>query len=140
MEKINNLFFCYVILCIGFGVGNVYWNEDLTNYIFVSISSLIMVFLFFSKDFYTNESHQFFWKQLLSISVLSLLCIFVQSEKNIYKIIDLAVSKMFLGAILLWIFSINYHSDKDDKEKRNRRRIDKQGNNMLGRGRYPRPT
>ena len=60
MTKINNLFFFYVLSCIGFGVGSVYWDKDYARYIFMGISMLIGLFMFFSKYFYTKESHDFF--------------------------------------------------------------------------------
>ena len=141
MEKINNLFFCYTILCIGFGVGNIYWNENYTNYIFVGTSSLIGLFIFFSKDFYTKEAHHFFWKQTFLLLLLSVLCMFVQSDKDAYKIIDLAISKMLLGAFIFWAFSIGYRSGGNNrKQKDNEEENDEEKNDMLGTGRYPKPT
>lgn len=139
MERINNLFFYYVILCIGFGIGNIYWNEDYTNYIFIGASSLIGVFIIFSKYLYTKESHEFFRSQLFSILLLSLLCMFIQSDKNVYKIIDAAVSKMLFGAFIFWAFSIGHHSDEDNRRK-NEEKNDGKGNKMLGRERYPKPA
>ena len=91
MTKINNLFFFYTLSCIGFGVGNVYWNERYTYYIFIGVSMLIGLFIFFSKYFYTKESYEFFRKQVFFTSLIFLLSVFVRSDRNIYKVINLAI-------------------------------------------------
>ena len=115
MTRINNLFFFYTLSCIGFGVGNVYWNERYTHYIFIGISMLIGLFMFFSKYFCTKESHDFFRKQVFFTSLIFLLSIFVRSDKNIYKVINLAVFNAYLGALMLWIFTIRYRSGGNNK-------------------------
>ena len=115
MTRINNLFFFYTLSCIGFGVGSVYWNERYTHYIFIGISMLIGLFMFFSKYFCTKESHDFFRKQVFFTSLIFLLSIFVRSDKNIYKVINLAVFNAYLGALMLWIFTIRYRSGGNNK-------------------------
>ena len=114
MTKINNLFFFYVLSCIGFGVGNVYWDKDYTRYIFMGISMLIGLFMFFSKYFYTKESHDFFQKQTFFTSLISLICIFVHSDRNVYKVIDLGFYNAFLGAVMLWVFTMKYRSGSNN--------------------------
>jgi hypothetical protein len=117
MTKINNLFFFYVLICIGFGVGNVYWNERYTHYIFIGISMLIGLFMFFSKYFYTKESYEFFRKQVFLTSLIFLFSIFVRSDSNIYKVIDLSIFNAYIGALMLWIFTIKYRSGENNKGK-----------------------
>jgi len=115
MTKINNLFFFYVLSCIGFGVGNVYWNERYTHYIFIGISMLIGLFMFFSKYFYTKESYEFFRKQVFLTSLIFLFSIFVRSDSNIYKVIDLSIFNAYIGDLMLWIFTIKYRSGENNK-------------------------
>ncbi len=126
MTKINNLFFFYLLSCIGFGVGNVYWNERYTHYIFIAVSMLIGLFMFFSKYFYTRESYEFFRKQVFFTSLIFLFSIFVRSDKNIYKVINLAIFNAYLGAFMLWIFTIRYRSGGNNK-----------GNNLPKAGKGP---
>ena len=115
MTKINNLFFFYTLSCIGFGVGNVYWNERYTYYIFIGVSMLIGLFIFFSKYFYTKESYEFFRKQVFFTSLIFLLSVFVRSDRNIYKVINLAIFNAYIGALMLWIFTIKYRSGGNNK-------------------------
>jgi len=115
MTKINNLFFFYTISCIGFGVGNVYWNERYTHYIFIGVSMLIGLFIFFSKYFYTKESYEFFRKQVFFTSLIFLLSVFVRSDRNIYKVINLAIFNAYIGALMFWIFTIRYRSGGNNK-------------------------
>jgi len=115
MTKINNLFFFYTLSCIGFGVGNVYWNERYTHYIFIGVSMLIGLFIFFSKYFYTKESYEFFRKQVFFTSLIFLLSVFVRSDRNIYKVINLAIFNAYIGALMLWIFTIKYRSGGNNK-------------------------
>jgi len=117
MTKINNLFFFYVFGCIGFGVGNVYWDKHYTHYIFMGISMLIGLFMFFSKYFYTKESHDFFWKQVFFMSLIFLLSVFVHSDRNAYKVIDLAIYNSYIGAVMLWIFTLRYRSGGNNTKR-----------------------
>jgi hypothetical protein len=124
MTKINNLFFFYLLSCIGFGVGNVYWNENYTRYIFIGVSMLIGLFMFCSKYFYTKESHDFFRKQVFFTSLISLICIFVHSNRNAYKVIDLGFYNALIGSLMLWIFTMRYRSGGNDTK----------GDNTVGTG------
>lgn len=124
MTKINNLFFLYLLSCIGFGVGNVYWDENYTRYIFIGVSMLIGLFMFFSKYLYTKESHDFFRKQVFFTSLISLICVFVHSNRNVYKVIDLGFYNALFGAVMLWIFTMRYRSGGNNAK----------GNDVIGNG------
>jgi hypothetical protein len=119
MTKINNLFFIFLLSCIGFGIGNVYWNKDYTQIIFMGVSSLIGMLIIFSKYFYSKEAHDFFRKQVFFTSLISLLCVIVHSNRNIFKVIDLTFDNALIGALLLWIFTMKYRSNEDNKKKDN---------------------
>ena len=86
MTKINNLFFFYVLDCIGFGVGSVYWDEKYTHYIFIGVSMLIGLFMFFSKYFYTRNLMNSFGSKVFFTSLISLICIFVRSIRMSIKL------------------------------------------------------
>ena len=124
MTKINNLFFFYVLSCIGLGVGDVYWDKHYAHYIFMGVSVLIGFLIFFSKYFYTKESHDFFRKQVFFTSLISLICIFVHSNRNAYKVIDLGFYNALIGSLMLWIFTMRYRSGGNDTK----------GDNTVGTG------
>ena len=124
MTKINNLFFFYVLSCIGLGVGDVYWDKHYAHYIFMGVSVLIGFLIFFSKYFYTKESYEFFRKQVFFNSLISILCFFLYTNSNVYKVIDLGFYNAFLGALIFWIFTLKYRSGGNSTR----------GNNTIGTG------
>jgi hypothetical protein len=125
MTRINNLFFLFVLVCIGYGVGEEYWNKDYTHYIFYVLASIIGPMIMFSRSFHTKESHYFFSKQVFMTSCISLFCIFVSLESKTFKVIDSAFYLAWVGSIMFWIFSRRYSlarkegNDKDDDQHTN---------------------
>lgn len=109
MTKINNLFFFYLLSCIGFGVGNVYWNENYTRYIFIGVSMLIGLFMItMNKD--TNKGNKWCKEHLLSKEIMRFLCIkILGANRNAYKVIDLGFYNALIGSLMLWIFTMRYH-------------------------------
>ena len=91
---------------------------------FIGVSMLIGLFMFCSKYFYTKESHDFFRKQVFFTSLISLICIFVHSNRNAYKVIDLGFYNALIGSLMLWIFTMRYRSGGNDTK----------GDNTVGTG------
>ena len=60
-------------------------------------------------------------------SLISLICIFVHSNRNAYKVIDLGFYNALIGALMLWIFTMRYRSGGNDT-----REYDVVGNNGNG--------
>ena len=114
MTRINNLFFLYVLVCLGLGFGRAYWDENLSQYLFIGISTIIVAFLTFSKKFYTTESHVFFLKQAFVTTLISIFCAFITSESRMFKAIDIAFYHAWLGAVTFWIFTLLLRRDKNN--------------------------
>ncbi len=117
MVRINNLFFIYVLVCLGFGLGRTYWNENYSQYLFIGVSTLIVGFLTFSKKFYTKESHRFFFKQAFMTTLITILCGFITSESRAFKALDIAFYHVWLGALTFWVFTI--FQFRDNRDERN---------------------
>lgn len=120
MTRINNLFFMFMLVCIGCAIAEVYWNKDYSHYVCYALTGVIGVMIIFSKSFYTFESCNFFAKQTFMTSFISLLCIFFGSESNVFKVIEATFKPAWIGATMLWIFSRKYRyvrkkeKDEDD--------------------------
>ena len=117
MVRINNLFFVYVLVCIGYGFGCTYLDEKNSTLLFIGISTLIVACLVFSKKFYTLESHRFFFKQAFMTTLITIFCGFINSESPVYKVIDIAFYHAWIGSMTFWIFTIFQRRDDNREEK-----------------------
>ena len=115
MTRINNLFFLYLLVCLGLGFGRNYWNEEYSQYLFIAISTLVVAFLVFSKKFYTAESHVFFLKQAFMTTLITILCGFVTTEARAFKAIDTAFNHAWIGALTFWFFTLFYRRNNNGK-------------------------
>jgi len=120
MTKINNLFFLFLLSCIEYGIGNVYWNKNYTHIISMIVAMFIGLSLLFSKHFYTKESYDFFRKQTFFTSLIFLICTFINSNRNLYKIIDESFFTAFIGAFMLWISTMRYRTNGNNRDKNER--------------------
>lgn len=127
MVRINNLFFLYLLVCIGLGIGQTYWEVKTSTYLFIGFSTLLVALLIFSKDFYTKEAHFFFLKQAFMTTVITILCGLISSQSQVFKAIDIAFNHAWIAAMTFWIFTIFHRRDRD--ERNNRRNFNQNNGN-----------
>lgn len=119
MTRINNLFFLYTLVCIGLGIGQAYWDAENSMYIFIGVSTLIVMMLVFSEKFYTKESHFFFFKQAFVTTAITLFCGLITSQSRIFKTIDVAFNHTWIGAVTFWIFTMFHRRDRSNRRNFN---------------------
>lgn len=100
--RINNLFFLFVLVCILYGIGFVYWNENLSSIVFLGVTSILVFLIISSKDFYEIETYEFFRENAFIILMLNLSLFFMNKEYNPVKAAYLALNKATFGVCFFW--------------------------------------
>ena len=118
MVRINNLFFLYLLVCIGLGIGQTYWKVEASTYLFIGVSTLLVALLIFSKDFYTKEAHFFFLKQAFMTTIITIFCGLISSQSRVFRTIDIAFNHAWIGAVTFWIFTIFRRKDRGESNNR----------------------
>ena len=113
MTRINNLFFIYVLVCLGLGVGRAYWDEEYSQYLFMVISTIVVALLVFSKKFYSKESHLYFFKQAFMTTLITILCGLITNDSRMFKAMDIAFYYAWIGSITFWFFTLFYQRNNN---------------------------
>jgi len=128
MTRINNLYFLYTLVCIGLGIGQTYWDAKNSMFIFMGVSTLIVMMLVFSEKFYTKESYLFFFTQAFKTTGITILCGVLTSQSPVFKTIDIAFNHAWIGAMTFWIFTMFHRRDRGSGKNLNQ---NKNGNTTL---------
>jgi len=108
--KINNLFFLFIMTCIMYGFGSVYYDEGLAASVYLIVSLVLGIMIIFSQGFYDPETYEFFRKNAFIILALHLATYFISKDEPIVLAITLTLGKAVFGVCFFWIILFFHHT------------------------------